>query len=206
MYKRQVLKTIPALAKLLVGVRTGVLNESDTILLKDLEALNGPIGEEWRVVKPSTEVMEQLNSSGEIARVTDRLLKAGQQVNGYISFMHQVMEAQLKAIAVGASRRFADEIKAGVLTKRLADAGFTERSMKSIKSQFDAHAEYRNGELYNMNLSKWNPDDAFDFTTNIERLSGQLIQRDFVGETATWMHGDMGRLFLSLRGYSVRCV
>lgn len=199
-----VLKTIPALAKLLVGVRTGVLNESDTILLKDLEALNGPIGEEWRVFKPSTEVMEHLNSSGEIARVTDRLLKAGQQVNGYISFMHQVMEAQLKAIAVGASRRFADEIKAGVLTKRLADAGFTERSMKSIKSQFDAHAEYRNGELYNMNLSKWNPDDAFDFTTNIERLSGQLIQRDFVGETATWMHGDMGRLFLSLRGYSVK--
>lgn len=199
-----VLKTIPALAKLLVGVRKNVLNESDTLLLKDLEALNGPIGEEWRVFKPSTEVMEQLNSSGEIARMTDRILKAGQQVNGYISFMHQVMEAQLKAIAVGASRRFAQEIKAGVLTKRLADAGFTEGSMKRIKSQFDAHAEYRNGELYNMNLSKWNPDDAFDFTTNIERLSGQLIQRDFVGETASWMHGDMGRLFLSLRGYSVK--
>lgn len=198
------LKSIPMMGKLIFNARKNLLSKDDIKLLKDIEAWNGAVGEHWRTHRPSTDVMEQLNAHGEIAHMTDRLLKSGQQVNGFLSLMNQVMEAQLKTIAVSATRTFAQEIKAGKLTKRLADAGFSEGSIKRFDKEFKAHAIYKNGELVDMQLSKWSADNAFEFTRNIERISAQLVQRDFVGETASWMHKDVGRLFMSLRGYSIK--
>jgi hypothetical protein len=198
------LKSVPMMGKLIFNARKNLLNADDVKLLKDIEAWNGAVGEHWRTHRPSTDVMEQLNAHGEIAHMTDRLLKSGQQVNGFLSLMNQVMEAQLKTIAVSATRTFAKEIKAGVLTKRLADAGFSEGTMKRFAKEFEKNAIYKNGELVDMQLSKWDAANAFDFTRNIERISAQLVQRDFVGETASWMHKDVGRLFMSLRGYSIK--
>lgn len=199
------MKSIPMAARLIVGARKGMLSADDALILKDIEALNGPVGEFWRTHRPSTDVMERLNKDGQIAHTADRLLKAGQHLNGYISFMHQIMEAQLKTTAVLATRQFAKEIQAGVLTKRIADAGWTKDSMAAVKRQLDQHAVFERGELKDLNVSAWTDRNAVDdFARNIERLSGQLIQRDYAGESASWMHKDMGRLLLSLRGYSVR--
>lgn len=200
------LKSIPVLAKIVVGARKNAVSEADAVLLKDLEAWNGPIGEYWRTHRPHTDTMERLNASGELAQGVDRLLKSGQEINGWVSFMHQIMEAQLKAISAVGTRKVADEIMKGTLTKRLADAGFDEISMKAVKRNLEKHAEYVDGQLHNPNFSKWDFESADVFTRNISRLSGQLIQRDFVGETASWMHRDMGRLMLSLRGYSVKAL
>lgn len=198
------LKALPMFAKVLVGARKGLVSADDKVLLKDIEAWVGPVGEAWRTHRPLTEVMERLNANGEVAHMADRLLKAGQHINGFVSMMHQVMETQLKIVAIQGSRTFAKEIKAGVLTKRIADAGFTKESMAAIKRELDTHAVFKNGELHDMQLGKWSHDNADHFTRNIQRLSGQLIQNDFAGETASWMHKDMGRMLLSLRGYSIK--
>lgn len=198
------LKAIPVAAKLVLGIRHNAVSESDKALLKSIEAWMGPVGEHWRTHRPSTDVMERLNANGEFSHMADRLMKAGQHINGFVSLMHQIMESQLKIVAIEGSRTFAKEIKAGVLTKRIADAGWNEHSMQAIKRELDAHAVFRDGELYDLQLHRWNPDNADDFTRNLERLSGQLLQRDFAGETASWMHTDMGRMLLSLRGYSVK--
>jgi len=198
------LKAIPMFAKVLVGARKGLVSAEDAKLLKSVEAWNGPVGELWRTHRPMTDVMERLNAHGETSRMADRLMKAGQHINGFVSFMHQMMETQLKVAAIEGTRVFAKEIKAGVLSKRLADAGFDEHSMKAIKRELDAHAVYKDGELFDLQDGKWSRDNADHFMRNIERLSGQLIQRDFAGETASWMQKDMGRMLLSLRGYSVK--
>jgi hypothetical protein len=76
--------------------------------------------------------------------------------------------------------------------------------MAAIKRELDTHAIWKDGELHDMQLGKWSHDNADHFTRNIQRLSGQLIQKDFAGETASWMHKDMGRMLLSLRGYSIK--
>lgn len=199
-----VLKAVPMAAKIVVGARKNLLNADDLRLLKDVESLNGPVGESWRIHRPRTEVLERLNADGSISHAVDKMLKAGQHVNGFVSFMHQVMEAQLKTVAVMGTRKFAKDIQNGVLTPRLADAGFNQSSINSIKRTLDEHAVFKNGQLHDLNLSKWSADDAEHFMRNIERLSGQLIQQDFAGEAASWMHKDLGRMFLSLRGYSIK--
>lgn len=198
------LKSIPVLSKIVVGARTNALSTSDTALLKEMESVIGPIGQSWRIHRPSTDVMERLNSDGAIAHTVDKLLKTGQHINGFVSMMHQIMESQLKVVAVSGSKTFASEIRAGKLTKRIEDAGFTEESMAAIKRDLDAHAKFDNDELIDLNLSKWSSDNADHFMTNIQRLSGQIIQSDFAGESASWMHKDLGRMLISLRGYSVR--
>jgi hypothetical protein len=198
------LKSIPVLSKIVVGARNNALSTSDQALLKEMESVIGPIGQSWRIHRPSTDVMERLNSDGAIAHTVDKLLKTGQHINGFVSMMHQIMESQLKVVAVSGSKTFASEIRAGTLTKRIEDAGFTQESMASIKRDLDAHATFENNELIDLNLSKWSADNADNFMTNIQRLSGQIIQSDFAGESASWMHKDLGRMLISLRGYSVR--
>lgn len=200
------LKAIPTLAKIVVGARKGLLDGDGAAILKDWEAMNGPIGEQWRTHRPHTDTMERLNSQGELAHGVDRILKSGQHFNGFLSFMHQITEAQLKTVAVVGTRKVADEIRAGVLTKRLADMGFDESSIKAVKRNLDAHGVFEGGTLHDLRLSKWDVDSADHFMRNMERMSAQLIQRDFVGETASWMHKDFGRLMLSLRGYSVKAL
>lgn len=207
------LKAIPVAAKLVVGARHNLLNESDKQLLKGIEAWMGPVGELWRTHRPSTDVMERLNADGQVSHMADRLLKAGQHVNGFVSLMHQIMEAQLKIVAIEGTRTFAKEIKAGVLTKRIADAGWNEHSLAAVHREMygtaanefkDGKAVFKDGELYDLQLHNWDAGNADDFIRNLERLSGQLIQRDYAGETASWMHKDMGRMLLSLRGYSMK--
>lgn len=198
------LKSVPMIAKIIVGARKNLLHTDDKRLLEAVESLNGPVGESWRIHRPRTEVLERLNADGAISHTVDKMLKAGQHINGFVSFMHQVMEGQLKTVAVVGTRKFAKDIQKGVLTKRLADAGFNQHSVNSIKKTLDAHAVFKNGKLYDLNLAKWNAGDADHFMANMERLSAQLIQQDFAGETASWMQKDLGRMLLSLRGYSIK--
>ena len=66
-----------------------------------------------------------------------------QEVSGWISGMHHLLEWQTKTTAAYASVKFAEAAFRGdKLSKRLLDAGFTEKNWGRIQEQIKKHAKY----------------------------------------------------------------
>lgn len=213
------LKMIPTLGRLVINGREGMLSAADQKMLKDINAYLGPIGESFRTHRPTTDIREMVLTKSDIGAMADRALKEGQQFNGWLSGMHTVMEMQQKiAATVGARNMAAELMEGGVMSRRLKDAGFSEESLERYRRQFAKHAKdedgnllvkadgsFRSDDIWDLGFQQWDDQKlAREFMGNLERLAGQLIQRDFVGETAKWMYGDFARLAMSMRGYAVK--
>lgn len=208
------LRHVPALAKIVGGARENALPAREAQFLKEMNKMMGPIGEHWRTHRISTEVNESLTNASQKVQVVDSALKSGQHLAGWISGMHHLMEWQTKMVASNASVKFAEAaFKGEKLNKRLVDAGFNESSWARVQDNIKAHARNEAGQparsagdVFDLNIDAWDAATARDFTRTIERTAGQLIQRDFTGESARWMQDDLGRMLLSLRSYPVKAL
>lgn len=209
-----VLRSVPALIKIVGGARDGAFSGREAAMLREVNKANGTMGEMWRTHRLSTQVNEYLATSSQKAQIVDRALKAGQEVSGWISGMHHIMEWQTKFTAANATAHFAEAAFRGEkLNKRLLDAGFTEKNWGRIQEQIKKHATAEDGsipktaeDVFHLNAEKWEPSVMRDFMRTIERTSAQLVQRDFAGEGASWMQSDLGRIMLSMRGYPVKAL
>lgn len=212
------IKAVPMLGRMITMGRENMLSPAQKQVMKDIVAYLGPVGESFRTHRPDTDVREMLLAKGDIANMADRAFKNGQQLNGWLSGLYSIMEVQMKLAATEGALNFTRELmNGGALSRRIIDAGFKEETAERIRAQIAKYAKdeqgnllasengFRGNDIFDLGIREWDDQKlAREFMGNVERLTGQLVQRDFVGETSKWMYGDMARLAMSMRGYSIK--
>lgn len=183
------------------------LKDEHSPLMQEMKFLNVFQPEERLFRNDLTFEFEKRSTQHEYLRGVDRLLNKGQQLQGYTSGFFHVRRIQ-QHIAIGATAdRLARHFRDGgiVSDARLKDMGFDGRSMEAFKKHVEnGDVEFRDGNLYKLNLDKWATEDREALIRILNARTDQLVMRALAGESSYAFHKDgMAQLFFHLKSFAL---
>jgi len=197
--------SLPRLIKeVRILAKGGKVNNS---ILSTLEVPGGEFGmNDYKLVtrfdSPSamydTVGRDQLTPIDKLIRMTGRTL-------GKLSFHRVIQAAQVRASAEQITQKAIKFIRDGVESKALADMGITPELSARIKADLPNIAQFDpQGRIVSLDMTKAKDIGAVeDFISAINRGTGQIIQRSFVGEIGKWQHSTWGKVLTQFRTYPI---
>ncbi|QIG73206.1 putative internal virion protein [Rhizobium phage RHph_I40] len=186
----------------------GMLRNTDSELVKELKHMSILVPEERLFRDDLTHEFEKATTSNEYLRGFDRLLNKAQRLQGYTSGFYQVRNFQQRIAVTSAADRLAKHFRDGGLIsdERLRDMGFDQNMMQKFSDyikngtvEFDA-----DGNLYKLNMSKWDPSDADQFAYTLNAQVNTLVQKAMAGESTMLFHKDgVASLFWHLKSFGM---
>lgn len=209
-----VLKSVPATKFLRSraaregGTAQGRLLEPE---LREMEELVGYIGEDnwltgWNV--RHDEFGETADNMRSLSQIVDNGLAIGSRINTVLSGFKAIQGGSEKIVARSINKRLKDHLS-GVkeIPKRdLDEIGLDENTMVRLKRHFDDNPKYEeyNGQQVRMlNFDAMEPDLRETVGIGVRRLSGRLIQRNFVGDEGIWMNKWWGKALTQFKSFSI---
>lgn len=209
-----VLKSIPATKFLRSragregGTAQGALLEPE---LREMEELIGYIGEDnwltgWNV--RHDEFGESSDNLGRISALIDNGLAMGSRVNTWLSGFKAVQGGSEKIVARSINKRLKEHLSGGrqLPQRDLDEVGLDEATMKRLKRHFDdnpAYADYNGEKVRMMNFDAMEPDLRETVGVAVRRMSGRLIQRNFIGDEGIWMNKWWGKALTQFKSFSI---
>lgn len=203
-----VLKSIPAVHGLRGRIATQSLKEPE---LREMEELLGYVGEDHMLTGWSVrhdEFGENPDVASRFGDMADRAMAAGARMNSVMSGFRSVQGSLEKITTRGLAKRLKDHLE-GVKSmpeSALKEAGFDGEFMASLKDFYHKNpaSEGFNGrQVRKLNIEKMPDDMREKLGVGITRMSGRIIQRNFVGETSTWMNTYIGKMFTQFKSFSI---
>lgn len=190
------------------GTAQGGLLEPE---LREMEELIGYIGEDnwltgWNV--RHEEFGESADMAGRIAQVVDNALAIGSRVNTVMSGFKAIQGGIEKITARSINKRLKEHLS-GVrkLPQRdLDEVGLNEATMARLKRHFDdnpAYADYNGKQVRLLNFEAMEPDLRQTVGVAVRRMSGRLIQRNFIGDEGVWMNKWWGKALTQFKSFSI---
>ncbi|QWY83436.1 putative internal virion protein [Rhizobium phage RHph_X3_9] len=135
-----------------------------------------------------------LHAQSEQAQVLDRLMGKALEVQGMISGMNKVREAQQRMAVMSVTDRFFQQMmghSANPISRdRLSTMGFDTDLLARLQG-IQKHLEWDGDNVKRLNFSKWNdPELVEDFVLAINRATDQSIQRARIGEGSLFLSGN----------------
>lgn len=209
-----VLKSVPATKFLRSraaregGTAQGRLLEPE---LREMEELVGYIGEDnwltgWNV--RHDEFGETADNMRSISQIVDNGLALGSRINTVLSGFKAIQGGSEKIVARSINKRLKDHLS-GVkeIPKRdLDEIGLDENTMARLKRHFDDNPkfeEYNGQQVRMLNFDAMEPDLREAVGIGVRRLSGRLIQRNFVGDEGIWMNKWWGKALTQFKSFSI---
>ena len=209
-----VLKSIPATKFLRSragrkgGTAQGALLEPE---LREMEELIGYIGEDnwltgWNV--RHDEFGETADNLGKLSAIIDNGLAMGSRVNTWLSGFKAIQGGSEKIVARSINKRLKQHLSGErELPKRdLDEVGLDENTMKRLKRHFDdnpMYADYNGEKVRMMNFDAMEPDLRETVGIAVRRMSGRLIQRNFIGDEGIWMNKWWGKALTQFKSFSI---
>lgn len=209
-----VLKSIPATKFLRSraarkgGTAQGELLEPE---LREMEELIGYIGEDnwltgWNV--RHDEFGETADNIGRLSAVIDNGLAMGSRINTWLSGFKAIQGGSEKIVARSINKRLKQHLMGErELPKRdLEEVGLDENTMKRLKRHFDdnpMYADYNGEKVRMMNFDAMEPDLRETVGIAVRRMSGRLIQRNFIGDEGIWMNKWWGKALTQFKSFSI---
>ena len=209
-----VLKSVPATKFLRSraaregGTAQGRLLEPE---LREMEELVGYIGEDnwltgWNV--RHDEFGETADNMRSLSQIVDNGLAVGSRINTVLSGFKAIQGGSEKIVARSINKRLKDHLS-GVRelpARDLEEVGLDANTMKRLKRHFDDNPKYEeyNGQQVRMlNFDAMEPDLRETVGIGVRRLSGRLIQRNFVGDEGIWMNKWWGKALTQFKSFSI---
>lgn len=209
-----VLKSIPATKFLRSragrkgGTAQGELLEPE---LREMEELIGYIGEDnwlsgWNV--RHDEFGETADNMGRLSAIIDNGLAMGSRINTWLSGFKAIQGGSEKIVARSINKRLKQHLMGErELPKRdLEEVGLDENTMKRLKRHFDEnpmYADYNGDKVRMMNFDAMEPDLREIVGVAVRRMSGRLIQRNFIGDEGIWMNKWWGKALTQFKSFSI---
>lgn len=208
-----VLESVPSFAVFTKRARlgknaAGALEEPE---LREMEELLGYVGEDewltgWSV--RHDEFGENPDVASKVGEYADRAMAAGSRMNTSLSGFKAVQGTLDKITTRGVSKRIKEQLEGGrsMPTAALEEAGFDQKFMDDLKEFYDANPKFDdfNGRKVRvLNIEKMDAAMREQLGVGITRMSGRIIQKNFVGETSTWMNTWIGKSFTQFKTFSV---
>lgn len=195
------IKHVGSMPRLIADVHTGRPSE----LLRSIEQIGGPLGQDHRVVFPYQEPNDIKVYGRDSFNVFDRIVRAGSNALPWLSGWHMVHAAQVRGISeqiVHKSMRYINQGEQNAALESMGiGAELAERLRKDMPqiAQFDA-----DGRLVSLDLTKGTDHAAIgEFVQAIHRGGKQIIQGSYIGETGAWAHNDLLRMLVQFRSFSI---
>ena len=209
-----VLKSVPATKFLRSragregGTAQGRLLEPE---LREMEELVGYIGEDnwltgWNV--RHDEFGESADNMRRMSQIVDNGLAIGSRINTVLSGFKAIQGGSEKIVARSINKRLKDHLSGvrEIPARDLAEIGLDENTMARLKRHFDDNPKYEeyNGQQVRMlNFEDMEPDLREMVGVGVRRLSGRLIQRNFVGDEGIWMNKWWGKALTQFKSFSI---
>lgn len=209
-----VLKSVPATKFLRSragregGTAQGRLLEPE---LREMEELVGYIGEDnwltgWNV--RHDEFGETADNLSRLSAVIDNGLAVGSHINTWLSGFKAVQGGSEKIVARSINKRLKEHLSGGrkLPQRDLDEVGLDEATMKRLQRHFDdnpAYADYNGERVRMMNFDAMEPDLREAVGVAVRRMSGRLIQRNFIGDEGIWMNKWWGKALTQFKSFSI---
>lgn len=209
-----VLKSVPATKFLRSraaregGTAQGRLLEPE---LREMEELVGYIGEDnwltgWNV--RHDEFGETADNMRRMSQIVDNGLAIGSRINTVLSGFKAIQGGSEKIVARSINKRLKDHLSGvrEIPARDLDEIGLDADTMKRLKRHFDDNPKYEeyNGQQVRMlNFEDMEPDLREMVGVGVRRLSGRLIQRNFVGDEGIWMNKWWGKALTQFKSFSI---
>lgn len=209
-----VLESVPATKFLMSrkgrkgGTAQGELKEPE---LREMEELIGYIGEDnwltgWNV--RHDEFGETADNMSRISAMVDNGLAMGSRVNVWLSGFKAIQGGSEKIVARSINKRLKEHISGGrkLPTRDLEEVGLNEETMSRLQKHFEANPKYEdfNGkQVRMMNFEAMDADLRETVGVAVRRMSGRLIQRNFIGDEGIWMNKWWGKALSQFKSFSI---
>lgn len=190
------------------GTAQGNLKEPE---LREMEELIGYIGEDnwlsgWNV--RHDEFGESADNLGKLSAVIDNGLAIGSRVNVWLSGFKAIQGGSEKIVARSINKRMKEHLSGGrqLPTRDLEEVGLNADTMARLKRHFDdnpAYADYNGEKVRMMNFDAMEPDLRETVGIAVRRMSGRLIQRNFIGDEGVWMNKWWGKALTQFKSFSI---
>lgn len=194
----------PLLSKVFRRARAG---NRDTIL-DEFTFLTGRIGDEHNLFRDDLALDYARASNkqdGVFLQTLDKALAKGQRLQGFMSGFYQIKAAQQRIAVSAMTNKVMQTIRdgAGLSGRRLEDIGLDSTTLGKIKRYVDDGTVQFNehGIVDRLNMEDWDIRDAENFALAMNRFTNQVLQRAMAGEGTTWMHKDVGSIFMHLQQF-----
>ena len=209
-----VLKSVPATKFLRSragrkgGTAQGELLEPE---LREMEELVGYIGEDNWLTGWNTrhdEFGETADNLNKLSQIVDNGLAMGSRVNVWLSGFKAIQGGSEKIVARSINKRLKEHLSGGRKLPQadLDEIGLNEATMKRLQRHFDenpAYAEYNGEKVRMMNFDAMEPDLRETVGIAVRRMSGRLIQRNFIGDEGIWMNKWWGKALTQFKSFSI---
>lgn len=186
----------------------GVLREPE---LREIEELLGYVGEDnwlhgWSV--RNEEFGENPSIIDSIGGIYDRAMAAGARANSIMSGFQATQGGLEKLAHRGLAKRIKQHLEGTHLLSKnqLDEAGFSDEFMNELKKFYEANQrteDFNGRQVRVLNVEKMTPEMRETLGTGIARMAGRMIQRNFVGETSTWMNTWLGKFITQFKTFSL---
>ena len=198
---RTMLQQMPALARLTRDAKTGRISNE---LGRELENLLG-IGTNFM----RNEVLARFDHETFIPESTKIItgLERMNRVTSAISGMATIDDGLRKFSGLAAAQKWHNFSQSGRLPSdlRLAGMGLTRDQAKGVLAEMKKHATAVDGafgkRLESMNIEKWDPDVAANFTVSLDKWTRRVIQDNDIGSMSMWMTTELGRNMIQFRTF-----
>lgn len=187
------------------GLISDVVKGKPSELLKSIEQIGGPIGQDHRVVFPYQEPNDVKIYGRDSLNAFDRMVRAGSNALPWMSGWHYVHAAQVRGISEQIVHKAFRYINGGVENDALKSMGIGEELAGRIRADLPNIAQFdETGALVKLDLTKSTDHAAAaEFVQAVHRGGKQIIQDTFIGETGKWAHNDLLRMMVQFRAFSL---
>lgn len=190
------------------GTAQGRLLEPE---LREMEELVGYIGEDnwltgWNV--RHDEFGETADNMRRMSQIVDNGLAVGSRINTVMSGFKAIQGGSEKIVARSINKRLKDHLSGvkEIPARDLDEIGLDANTMERLKRHFNDNPKFEdyNGQQVRMlNFDAMEPDLREAVGVGVRRLSGRLIQRNFVGDEGIWMNKWWGKALTQFKSFSI---
>lgn len=187
------------------GLITDVVKGKPSELLKSIEVIGGPLGQDHRVVFPFQEPHDVKVYGRDSMNAFDRMVRAGSNALPWMSGWHYMHAAQVRGISEQIVHKAFRFINKGEENVALTSMGISEELAGRIRADLPHIATFDDtGKLLTLDLTKAKDTAATaEFVQAVHRGGKQIIQNTFIGETGKWAHNDLLRMLVQFRSFSL---
>lgn len=194
------IKALPAFRATYNKIRSG---QADRTVLKELSRYMGPIGEDHLLMFPNIRLTDVNAADPVVLQQLDAVLAKGLHFQQYINGMQQVHGGQRRIVVEGMMQRLwlATEGRAAISDARLAEIGLKPDQLAALRTHLRQYGKVENDRLVEIGLEHMDPYQRDELVAALHRSASQMIQGNFVGESAAWMSTDLGSILTQLRTF-----
>jgi hypothetical protein len=179
--------------------------------LREMEELVGYIGEDnwlsgWNV--RHDEFGESADNLNRLSAIADNGLAMGSRINTVLSGFKAIQGGSEKIVARSINKRLKEHLSGGRKLPQadLDEIGLDDATMKRLQRHFDdnpAYADYNGEKVRMMNFDAMEPELRETVGVAVRRMSGRLIQRNFIGDEGIWMNKWWGKALTQFKSFSI---